>query len=115
MILVFEFMEKRTSRDHLYNRKVCLKNLSVETELTWKQRFEICIGLVKGLHYLYIGLGGEVFYRDVKSTNILLEEHYMAKVVDFDLSQLGMLNLDHINMGLNSSFGYFDPKYFRTL
>jgi serine/threonine protein kinase len=82
MILVFEFMEKRTSRDHLYNRKVCLKNLSVETELTWKQRFEICIGLVKGLHYLYIGLGGEIFYRDVKSTNILLDEHYVAKIDD---------------------------------
>jgi hypothetical protein len=39
----------------------------------------------------------------------------MDKVVDFDLSQLGMLNLDHINMGLNGSFGYFDPEYFRTL
>ncbi|KAG6773671.1 hypothetical protein POTOM_020964 [Populus tomentosa] len=113
MILVFEFMEKGTLRDHLY-RKECLRNPSAKIELTWKQRLEICIGSAKGIHYLHTGPDGGIFHRDVKSTNILLDEHYVAKVADFGLSQLGMPDPDHISVGLKGSFGYLDPEYFRT-
>ncbi|KAL9357183.1 hypothetical protein Peur_050436 [Populus x canadensis] len=114
MILVFEFMEKGTLRDHLYSRMECLKNPSAKTELTWKQRLEICIGSAKGLHYLHTGPDGGIFHRDVKSTNILLDEHYVAKVADFGLSQSGMPDPDHISMGFKGTFGYLDPEYFRT-
>ncbi|KAG6774058.1 hypothetical protein POTOM_021407 [Populus tomentosa] len=113
MILVFEFMEKGTLRDHLY-RKESLRNPSAKIELTWKQRLEICIGSAKGIHYLHTGPDGGIFHRDVKSTNILLDEHCVAKVADFGLSQLGMPDPDHISVGLKGSFGYLDPEYFRT-
>ncbi|KAG5245726.1 receptor protein [Salix suchowensis] len=115
MILVYEFMEKGTLRDHLYDRKECLKNPSAETAFTWKQRLEICIGSAKGLHYLHTGPDGGIIHRDVKSTNILLDEHYVAKVADFGLSQSGMFDSDHISTSLKGSFGYLDPEYFRTL
>ncbi|KAJ6682041.1 hypothetical protein OIU74_020312 [Salix koriyanagi] len=115
MILVYEFMENGSLRDHLYDRKECLKNPSVETAFTWKQRLEICIGSAKGLHYLHTGPDGGIFHRDVKSTNILLDEHHVAKVADFGLSQSGMPDPDHISMSLKGSFGYLDPEYFRTL
>ncbi|KAF2289254.1 hypothetical protein GH714_032417 [Hevea brasiliensis] len=55
MILVYEFMEKGTLRDHLYIWKENSKSESTQPVLTWKQRLEICIGAAKGLHYLHTG------------------------------------------------------------
>uniref|UniRef100_A0A2P2MWG3 Pto-like kinase OGw family protein n=1 Tax=Rhizophora mucronata TaxID=61149 RepID=A0A2P2MWG3_RHIMU len=115
MILVYEFMDKGTLRDHLYAWKESPETSSALSELTWKQRLEICIGAAKGLHYLHSGSDGGIIHRDVKSTNILLDEHYVAKVADFGLSQLGPSDPDHFSTGLKGSFGYLDPQYFRTL
>ncbi|KAG8646434.1 hypothetical protein MANES_09G004432v8 [Manihot esculenta] len=115
MTLVYEFMEKGTLRDHLYTWKNNSKASSVLPKLTWKQRLEICIGAAKGLHYLHTGSDGGIIHRDVKSTNILLDEHYVAKVADFGLSQAGPPDPDHFRTGLIGSFGYLDPEYVRTL
>ncbi|KAG8649000.1 hypothetical protein MANES_08G060800v8 [Manihot esculenta] len=115
MILVYEFMEKGTLRDHLYIWKENCKSESTQPYLTWKQRLEICIGAAKGLHYLHTGSDGGIIHRDVKSTNILLDEHYVPKVADFGLSQLGPPDPDHRGMSLIGSFGYLDPEYVRTL
>ncbi|KDP29257.1 hypothetical protein JCGZ_16646 [Jatropha curcas] len=112
MILVYEFMEKGTLRDHLYSWKENSKK--THQVLTWKQRLEICIGAATGLHYLHTGSDWEIIHRDVKSTNILLDEYYVAKVADFGLSQSGPPDPDHCRMGLIGSFGYLDPEYLLT-
>ncbi|KAJ0515013.1 putative protein kinase RLK-Pelle-CrRLK1L-1 family [Helianthus annuus] len=109
MILVYEHMPNGTLADGIHKRRA---------PLTWVRRLKICIGAARSLDYLHTGtdIKHGVIHRDVKSTNILLDDNWAAKVSDFGLSKIGPTNQPstYVNTLVKGTFGYMDPDYFQT-
>ncbi|XP_021829004.1 probable leucine-rich repeat receptor-like protein kinase At5g49770 [Prunus avium] len=106
-MLVYEFMPNGTLRESLSGRS--------GIHLDWKRRLRITLGSARGLAYLHELANPPIIHRDVKSTNILLDEHLTAKVADFGLSKLvADSGKGYVSSQVKGTLGYLDPEYYTT-
>ncbi|XP_044460063.1 probable serine/threonine-protein kinase PIX13 [Triticum aestivum] len=108
LLLVYEFMAKGSLENHLFR-----KGSSVHP-ISWALRLRIAIGAARGLAFLHSS-DKHVIYRDFKSSNILLDTHYNAKISDFGLVRNGPADGDsHVTTRIMGTYGYAAPEYVST-
>ncbi|KAF7147587.1 hypothetical protein RHSIM_Rhsim03G0093200 [Rhododendron simsii] len=106
-LLVYEYMPNRSVEDHLSPRS--------ETPLPWAMRLKIAQDAARGLAYLHEGMDFQIIFRDFKSSNILLDEQWNAKLSDFGLARLGPLEGEtHVSTAVVGTLGYAAPEYMQT-
>ncbi|KAF3494898.1 hypothetical protein DY000_02056625 [Brassica cretica] len=108
-LLVYEFMAHGSLYNHLHG-----KNKALKEQLDWVKRVTIAVQAARGIEYLHGYACPPVIHRDIKSSNILIDEEHNARVADFGLSLLGPVDsgspLAELPAG---TLGYLDPEYYR--
>ncbi|KAF7000427.1 hypothetical protein CFC21_016339 [Triticum aestivum] len=108
-ILVYPLMSNGSLQDRLYGEA------SKRKVLDWPTRISVCIGAAKGLVYLHNFAGRCIIHRDVKSSNILLDQSMCGKVADFGFSKYAPQEGDSVaSMEVRGTAGYLDPEYYST-
>ncbi|XP_022759799.1 probable serine/threonine-protein kinase PBL26 isoform X1 [Durio zibethinus] len=108
-LLVYEYLPLGSLEDHL------LDLTPDQKPLDWFARMKIALGAAKGLEYLHNKANPPVIYRDLKSSNILLDKEVKAKLSDFGLAKLGPIgDKTHVSSRVMGTYGYCAPEYQRT-
>ncbi|KAJ4915293.1 hypothetical protein Rs2_00843 [Raphanus sativus] len=107
-LLVYEFMPRGSLENHLFRRGLYFQPLS------WKLRLKVALGAAKGLAFLHSS-ETRVIYRDFKTSNILLDSDYNAKLSDFGLAKDGPIGDEsHVSTRVMGTHGYAAPEYLAT-
>ncbi|KAJ4978024.1 hypothetical protein NE237_008804 [Protea cynaroides] len=111
-LLVYEFMKNGALYDHLHSKTNVEKNSSLLN--SWKMRIKISLDAARGIEYLHNYAVPPIIHRDIKSSNILLDENWMARVSDFGLSLMGPGSPtgQYMSMRAAGTVGYMDPEYY---
>lgn len=105
-LLVYEFMPLGSLENHLFGLEPGKKPLS------WCTRLKIASGAAHGLEYLHCEANPPVIYRDLKSSNILLDSDFNPKLSDFGLAKLGPVGENtHVSTRVMGTYGYCAPEY----
>ncbi|VVB05818.1 unnamed protein product [Arabis nemorensis] len=112
-LLVYDYMKNGALYDHLHDKKNVEKHSSLIN--SWKMRIKIALDAARGIEYLHNYAVPPIIHRDIKSSNILLDSNWVARVSDFGLSLMGPeLGKDHHHRPTKAAgtVGYIDPEYY---
>ncbi|KAI3705032.1 hypothetical protein L1987_75262 [Smallanthus sonchifolius] len=110
-LLVYEYMKNGALYDHLHDKK----NIDTNSSLlnSWKMRIKIALDAARGIEYLHNYAVPSIIHRDIKSSNILLDANWVARVSDFGLSLMGPeSDSEHRPTKAAGTVGYIDPEYY---
>ncbi|XP_030493068.2 probable LRR receptor-like serine/threonine-protein kinase At1g56130 isoform X1 [Cannabis sativa] len=102
-LLVYEYMENKSLDQALFGKQ--------RLNLNWSTRFDICLGIARGLTYLHEESRIRIVHRDVKCSNILLDSYLIPKISDFGLAKLYDDKMTHISTRVAGTIGYLAPEY----
>ncbi|KAF5451911.1 hypothetical protein F2P56_026966 [Juglans regia] len=106
LLLIYEYME-----NNCLSRALFGKDTIRRLKLDWPTRQKICIGIARGLAYLHEESRLKIVHRDIKTSNVLLDEDYNAKISDFGLAKLTEDDKTHISTRVAGTIGYMAPEY----
>ncbi|KAJ8531260.1 hypothetical protein K7X08_026694 [Anisodus acutangulus] len=113
-LLVYEYMKNGALFDHLHDKNNVEKSSSVVN--SWKMRIKIALDAARGIEYLHNYAVPPIIHRDIKSSNILIDANWIARVSDFGLSLMGpdQSNRDYSSRPMKAAgtVGYIDPEYY---
>ncbi|KAJ9163425.1 hypothetical protein P3X46_023093 [Hevea brasiliensis] len=102
-LLVYDYVPNNTLHFHLHGEG--------RPVLDWATRVKIAVGAARGIAYLHEDCHPRVIHRDIKSSNILLDNNFEAKVSDFGLAKLALDANTHVTTRVMGTFGYMAPEY----
>ncbi|PIN22380.1 Serine/threonine protein kinase [Handroanthus impetiginosus] len=102
-MLVYEFVPNKTLEFHLHGKGRLVTD--------WSTQLKIALGAAKGLAYLHEDCHPKIIHRDIKSSNILLDFNFEAKVADFGLAKFTSDADTHVSTRVMGTFGYLAPEY----
>lgn len=110
-LLVYEYMKNGALYNHLHDKNNFEKASSVIN--SWKMRIKIALDAARGIEYLHNYAVPPIIHRDIKSSNILLDSNWTARVSDFGLSLMSPgSNRDFRPTKAAGTIGYIDPEYY---
>ncbi|KAK3137343.1 hypothetical protein QOZ80_5BG0451100 [Eleusine coracana subsp. coracana] len=112
-LMVYEFIPNGTLADHLYGGG-STSTTSRPPPLPWRRRLAVALHTAEGVAYLHFSAAPPIYHRDIKSSNILLDDRLHAKVSDFGLSRLAEPGISHVSTCAQGTLGYLDPEYYRN-
>lgn len=102
-LLVYDFVSNDTLHYHLHGHG--------RPVLDWTVRVKVAAGAARGIAYLHEDCHPRIIHRDIKSSNILLDNNFDALVADFGLARLALDAVTHVTTRVMGTFGYMAPEY----